>query len=63
MGKNADKRMAAFLASKNYKGATWMTEEIEYTRWVEEGRPMYMEPIVITGFTQKSKASKDNILT
>lgn len=45
----ADKRMAAFLVSRNYKGETWMTDEMLYYKWLEQGA--LIAPIHIKGFS------------
>ena len=53
-----DRRMAAFLQSKDYKDESWMTEEIQYTKWVEAGRPVYYEPFKIKGFNKRTEEDK-----
>ena len=45
-----DRRMAAFLASKDYKGENWMTDDIIEQRWVAAGRPIYYEIPKVRGF-------------
>ena len=49
-----DRRMAAFLASRNYKGETWKTQEMLYYDWVEAGGLMTVDRSVrIKGFEYK----------
>lgn len=45
-----DIRMACFLQSKDYKEETWMTEEIQYIRWVNAGRPQPYNIVEVEGF-------------
>jgi len=54
-----DKRMAAFLQSKDYKGESWLTEDLLYQKWVEAGRPVQVYIPVIGGFHDSNSGDEE----
>ena len=45
-----DRRMAAFLQSKDYGEESWMTDEIMYQKWVQSGAPVQIFVPKVRGF-------------
>jgi len=57
-----DRRMAAFLQSRDYKDESWMTQEMLYYRWVEQGAPRQYYVPKVEGFrNEKEKEQRDSI--
>ncbi len=58
-----DRRMAAFLQSKDFEGESWKTEEILYKEWVEAGRPYTIYVPEVRGFRHEEKEDeRDSLL-